>query len=179
MRHLLRGFAILLLLTGFAAAKEVKLGFVDMQRALLEVEEGKTAKARLEKMKTERQGKLDAQQTELKKLKEDLDRQKEFMKPEVREQKEQEFRQKLGELQMTYAQLQKELAEEEAKLTKDIFARMARILAKVGQDEGFTMVFEKTESSLLWAERSLDLTNELIRRFNSGEGKVAKGDKGK
>ncbi|MEZ4468705.1 MAG: hypothetical protein R3F60_20250 [bacterium] len=36
------------------------------------------------------------------------------------------------------------------------------------------MVFEKTESSILWAPQSLDMTNELIRRYNAGEGKADK-----
>jgi outer membrane protein len=93
------------------------------------------------------------------------------MKEDVRQAKEKEFREKLGQLQMTFAQLQKELAQEEAKLTKGIFERMARILAKMGEAEGFTMIFEKTESSILWAPRHLDLTNDLIRRYNAGEGK--------
>ena len=33
------------------------------------------------------------------------------------------------------------------------------------------MVFEKTQSSILWAPKHLDLTNEVIRRYNAGEGK--------
>lgn len=177
MRHALRGIVILLLLTGVSAPgvafgdEPVKLAFVDMQRALLEVEEGKKAKAALEKMKTERQAKLDARQQELRNMQKNLEAQAQFMKPDVKAQKETEFRQKLGELQMTYATLQKELAQEEAKLTKKIFARMARILAKIGKKEGYTMIFEKTESSLLWAKPHLDITNELIRRYNAGEGK--------
>lgn len=160
----------LLVLTGVAAA-ETKIAFVDMQRALLEVEDGKEAKARLEAMKNDRQGKLDARQEELKEMQKNLQAQKAFMKEDVLRAKEDEFRQKLGELQMTYATLQKELAQEEAELTKHIFARMSRILASMGSEVGYAMIFEKTESSLLWAQQHLDLTNELIRRYNDGEGK--------
>jgi outer membrane protein len=173
MRHLMLSALILLLSAGSALA-EVKIAFVDMQRALLEVEDGKTAKGKLEKMKKERQENLDARQEELRALQKQFEAQKEFMKEDVRKQKEEEFRQKLGELQLTYAKLQKELAEEEAKLTKGIFTRMARILKSVGEAENFSMVFEKTESSILWAPQHLDLTNEVIRRYNAGEGKEDK-----
>lgn len=162
-----------------AAYAEVKLAFVDMQRALLEVKEGKAAKKSLEKMKTKRQADLDTKQTELKNLQKNFEAQKDFMKPDVKAQKENEFRKKLSGLQLTYAKLQKELAMEEAKLTKGIFGRMGRILAKMGKDQGLSMVFEKTESSILWAPQSLDLTNELIRRFDGGEGKKKKGTKKK
>ena len=171
MRHALRALPMLLLLFAGAAQAEVKIAFVDLQRALLEVEEGKKAKSTLEKMKTERQAELDKKQEELRALQKNFEAQKAFMKDDVRQTKEKEFREKLGQLQMTFAQLQKELAQEEAKLTKGIFERMARILAKMGEAEGFTMIFEKTESSILWAPRHLDLTNDLIRRYNAGEGK--------
>ena len=153
------------------AGKAVKIAYVDMQRALLQVEEGKKAKSKLEKMKKDRQKKLDASQEELRALQKDFEAQKEFMEPAVRRKKEGEFRSKLMNLQKTYAGLQRELAVEEAKLSKGIFARMGNILQKMGKKGGFTMIFEKTESSLLWAEQHLDLTNELIRRYNAGEGK--------
>jgi outer membrane protein len=176
MRHLsIAALTFFALLFGATAAQaEVKLAFVDMQRALLEVKEGKAAKKKLEKMKKSRQADLDKKQEELKNLQKNFEAQKDFMKPEVRKQKEEEFRKKLADLQLTYAKLQKELAMEEAKLTKGIFARMGRILAKMGKAQGLTMVFEKTESSILWAPQSLDLTNEVIRRFDAGEGKASK-----
>ena len=162
-----------------AAHADVKLAFVDMQRALLEVKEGKAAKKALEKMKTQRQADLDNKQTELKNLQKNFEAQKDFMKPEVKAEKSAEFQKKLADLQMTYAKLQKELAMEEAKLTKGIFGRMGRILASMGKEQSLTMVFEKTESSILWAPQSLDLTNELIRRFDGGEGQKTKDAKKK
>ena len=178
MRFVLATLSALLLFSG-AAQAEIKIAYVDMQRALLEVEDGKKAKAALEKMKKDRQGKLDAQQEELRKLQKNLEAQKAFMKKDVLEAKQNEFREKLGKLQKTFAQLQKELAAEEAKKTKSIFSKMGSILASMGKEGDYEMIFEKTEASLLWAKSHLDLTNELIRRYNKGEGKAKKGKKGK
>ena len=164
--------SVLYLLVGATAARAaVKIAYVDMQRALLEVDEGKTAKATLEKLKSDKQKQLDSEQEGLKKAKADFDTQKAMMKDDIRRQREEELAEKLGRLQMIYATLQKELAGKEAELTKDIFKRMARILEKMGKEQKWTMIFEKTESSVLWAESALDLTNELIRRYNAGEGK--------
>lgn len=163
---------LLLLVVGSSTAlAEIKIAYVDMQRALLEVDDGKAAKATLEKLKGDKQKQLDSEQETLKKAKADFDTQKAMMKDDVRRQREEELTEKLGRLQMIYATLQKELAGKEAGLTKDIFKRMARILEKMGKEQKWTMIFEKTESSVLWAEQSLDLTNELIRRYNAGDGK--------
>lgn len=170
-----RFVSFLILIFGLIAASpamaEIKVAFVDMQRALLEVDEGKAAKSQLEKLKADKQKQLDGEQEALKKLKADFDTQKAMMKDDVRRKREEELAEKLGRLQMLYATLQKDLAGKEAELTKDIFKRMARILEKMGKEQKWTMIFEKTESSVLWAEQSLDLTNELIRRYNGGEGK--------
>lgn len=163
---------LMLLLVGSSTAlAEIKIAYVDMQRALLEVDDGKAAKATLEKLKSDKQKQLDSEQETLKKAKADFDTQKAMMKDDIRRQREEELAEKLGRLQMIYATLQKELAGKEAELTKDIFKRMARILEKMGKEQKWTMIFEKTESSVLWAEQSLDLTNELIRRYNAGDGK--------
>lgn len=171
LRPFLLSFATVLLGVVGVARAEIKIAYVDMQRALLEVDEGKAAKATLEKLKSEKQKQLDSEQETLKKAKADFDTQKAMMKDDIRRQREEELAEKLGRLQMIYATLQKELAGREAELTKDIFKRMARILEKMGKEQKWTMIFEKTESSVLWAEQSLDLTNELIRRYNAGEGK--------
>lgn len=176
MRSFSLGLSALLLFTGLtlgatSASAEVKVAYVDLQRALLEVEDGKKAKAELEKLKADRQKELDAAQAEVRKLKEAFDAQVKFMKPEVKQQKQMELAQKLQGLQQTFAEKQKELVKKEAELTKKIFARMGKILGALGEKQGYTMIFEKTESSLLWAPPHLDLTNDVIRRYNAGEGK--------
>jgi hypothetical protein len=37
------------------------------------------------------------------------------------------------------------------------------------------MVLDKNQSAVLWAKPHLDLTNELIRRYNLGEGAAGAG----
>ena len=170
MRYLITILCGLAFTAGLASA-ETKLGYVDLQRALLEVNDGKTAKKKLEKMKSDRQKKLDVRQNELRDMQKSLEAQQAFMQDDVKRQKKQEFAQRLQELQATYVNLQKELAAQEAKLTKTIYDRMGRILSKIGEKGGYTMILEKSQSSVLWAPRHLDLTNDLIRRYNAGQGK--------
>jgi outer membrane protein len=149
------------------AFAEGEIAYVDLQRALLETNEGKTAKAELEKMKTSRQKKLDQEQEELKRLQDNLTSQRAFMKEDVLKQKEMEFREKLQKLQMTYAQLQKELAKEEAALTNKLLGRMLQIVEKIGKERKYAAVLERNESRVLWAPSKHDLTNEVIRLFDA------------
>jgi outer membrane protein len=176
MRMTLLVLAFLTILPATALA-QTKIGYVDLQRAIMETDDGKQAKMQLEKMKTARQTQLDQEQVKLRDEGKSLEAQKAIMMPEKFAQKEREFAQRIQKLRMTYATLQKELQAEEAKLTRGILEQMGTILSKLGRAKGYSVILEKTESRILWAPQSLDLTNELIRKYNAGKGKKSKKSK--
>jgi outer membrane protein len=151
----------------------VKIGYVDLQRALNETDDGKRAKSRLKGIFDRKQKELDAKQNELKKLKEDLDKQRAsgLLTPAKIAEKEQELQKKFLDLQQLYLKHQKDLSEEEGKVTREIFRRMQGIIANIAASEGFSFIFEKSEANLLWAKAEFDLTSQVVRRYNAGEGK--------
>jgi outer membrane protein len=148
------------------ARAELKIGTVDLQRALEETDEGKKAKAKLKAEFEKKQKELDQRQEDLKKDKAEIDRQGAILKPEALQQKQQALQQKLVQLQETYMRLQKDLQEKEATETQRIFRKMTAIISTIAQNEGFTFVMERN-SGVLYAPPSLDLTNELIRKYNA------------
>lgn len=153
----------------------VKIAVVDMQRALHETEDGRKAKATLKKVFDERQKTLDKQQNDLKAMKESLDKQHDVLTPAVLTKKQEELQKAFTELQTTYMEFQRELAAKEGELTKDIIERMQRIMRRVGQTEGYTLIMERNESGVLFVPSNYDLTDLLIQRYNAGEGKEAAG----
>lgn len=162
--------ALVLALAPALARADVKLGFVDLQRALNEVEEGKVAKAQLKKDFEAKQKMLDERQDELKRLKADFDKQSVVMADAVKRDKQAELDKKFMETQQLYVQLQKELSEREQQLTKGIFEKMSRIIGDIAESEGFTMIFDRSTSGLVYAPVSLDLTNELVRKYDAQAG---------
>lgn len=169
-------FAALLLGTTLgassASAEELKVGFVDLQRALNEVEEGAAAKAKLKREFDKKQAELDGKQNELKALKEDLDARGLMMTAEAKQEKLAELQKKLMEVQQLYMSLQQDLSKKEAAVTSGIFAKMGTLLETMGRDQAYTMIVEK--SAVLYAKGHIDLTNELIRRYNQAYGKKKK-----
>ena len=151
------------------AHAEQKIAYVDLQRALEETDEGKKAKAKLKSEFERKQKELDGRQDELKKLKADLDKQQSILTKEALAQKQQDMQQKLVQLQETYMRLQKDLQEKEATETQRIFKKMKLIIGQIAQAEGVTYVLE-ANTGILYAPPSLDLTNELIRKYNAGGG---------
>src|SRR5687768_8986136 len=145
MKKILMGFLATVALYAGSAHAEMKIGYVDLQRALNEVEEGKNAKAKLKKDFDGKQTMLDAKQEELKKMKGDLDKQALVLAEDKKRAKQEELQSKFFELQGLYAKLQKELTEQEATLTKAIFDKMGGIINEIAERDGFTMVFEKND----------------------------------
>jgi outer membrane protein len=152
-----------------AVAQTVKIGVVDVQKALTEVNDGKAVKAKLEAELKKKQRDFDKMQDEAKRLKDEIETQGAMMKEDLKRQKFQEYQKKMVELQEFYLGNQRELADKEGELTRPILERMEKILAKLGKDEGYTAILHS--AGTLYSSPSVDLTDRLIKLYNSGAGK--------
>ncbi len=180
MSRSLKTLLLLALAAGPVLARaELKLGYVDLQRALNEVDEGKAAKALLKKDFDEKQKHLDAKKAEFDKIQADAEKQAVVMSDSAKKDKANELDRRARELQGLFVQLQKDLSEREREATKGIFDRMAVIVREIAEADGVSMVFEKG-AGLVYAPQSSDLTNELIRKYNARHqsGSAKKADKG-
>jgi outer membrane protein len=162
--------AVFLLSTSAAFAEDMKFGYVDMQRALNETEDGRKAKEKLKKDFDQKQKELDEQQAQLKKEIEDLDKKRTLLPADKVREKESELRVKLEKVQQTYMRHQQDLSAKEQKETQKIFERMTKIIGEIAAAENFSMIVDK--SALVFAKPHLDLTNELIRRYNGTAAKA-------
>jgi outer membrane protein len=70
-------------------------------------------------------------------------------------------------------EFQRELQSKEGELTKEIIERMQRIMRRVGQTDGYTLILERSEGGVVYVPINYDLTDLLIQRYNAGEGREA------
>ncbi len=148
------------------ANAQVKIGVVDLQRAINETEDGRQAKRRLKKVFDERQKSLNAAQESLKAQKESLERQQDVLSEDALKKKVEKYQADLMELQNEYVQYQQELTQKEAELTGKILEKMQEILRRIGQTDGYTLIVEANEGGIVWVPSNLDLTDVLIQRYN-------------
>ncbi len=160
--------ALALALAPAAARAEAKFGYVDLQRALEEIDEGKAAKAQLKKEFDEKQKQLDQRTDEVKRLDADFQKQAMVMAPDAKAAKAAEIERKKVEVQQFFVGLQQELAGKEREVTRGIFDKMVGMVREQAEAEGFTMVFDR--NTVLYAPPSLDITNELVRKYNARHG---------
>jgi outer membrane protein len=160
-----------------AEAAPQKIGYVDLQRTLNETKAGKAARDRLESEKKKKQGEIDRQQTALKKEFDDFEKQKLVLKDDARMKKERELQDKYVALQQKFMELQQELSKSEAKLTRDILEKAGKIIEDIAKSQGYSMIVEKNEGAVLFADPSNDITSELNTRLDSAPGGGKKGGK--
>lgn len=155
-------------------AQGQKIGVVDMQRALNETEDGRAAKAKLEKYAAKRQKDLNAKQESLKQLKDTIEKQQSVLERPVLEKKVEEYQKSAMELQSTYMEFQREFQAKEMELTQDIVLRMREIMKRVGHKEGYTLILDRNEAGVVFVPGSYDLTDVLIQQYNAEHGKGGK-----
>lgn len=148
------------------ARAELKIGYVDLQRALLEVEDGRRAKAKLQSVLDQQKKTFDREQANLIKEKEDLDKQFSAMSQEKRVQRQNDLGKKAFDLTQRWEKEKAEVEKKQRDEVQAIFDKMNPIIASIAQREGMTFVFEKTDAGILYAPAYLDITNELVRQYN-------------
>ena len=159
--------AAVLVIGAVAHAGDFKAAYVDIQRAVMEVEEGKAAKARLQKMADQKQKAFEQEQQAIKAEVDAFQKQRSMMDDKARDAKEAELQKKTFEFAQRAEKLRAEIGESERKELSTIFPKLEQLLGQIAQREGLTMVFDRSSSGLAWAPPSLDLTNELIRLYNA------------
>ena len=63
--------------------------------------------------------------------------------------------------------VQQELGLRQNELTFEITEMIAQIIEVMGEDEGYTLIFNASQSGLVYVGPTLDITDEIIRRINA------------
>jgi outer membrane protein len=159
-------FIALLALPAFAVADELKLGTVDMQKALQSVDAGKKAKSQLEKDFNAKKKELQTEEAAIKKMGEEFKKQSLVLSDEARAKKQGEIQERIMKFQELTQRSQSEIQQKEAELTQPIIGKLREIIADMAKKKSLTVVLEKNENTVLFSQEKDDLTEELISTFN-------------
>ncbi len=161
----------LLLCSPAGAQESVRIGFVDMQRALNDSKEGKRALGTLKQLMEAKKDSLQQEKDLIEKKKEELDKQGLLLNDTTRREREDEIRRLERDHTRRLSDTKDELTREEAKYTSKIRTELLQVVAEVGKEKGYTMVLEKQFSAILYAPDTIDLTDTVIQRYDAWKGK--------
>lgn len=159
------GAALVALLAVSAPAHaQVKLAYVDVQRALNECDAGKRAKTEFQGKIQGLDSKLEREQSEVQSLKDEIEKRGMLMQPDQRQNLQDEYIKKAKDLDRNLKDARDDLQRQDNEITGKILHDLGVIIRNLGQQNGYTMVLEK--GSILWGSSNLDITDQVIRNYN-------------
>lgn len=158
----------LMAVTIFAASParaEIKFAYVDVQRALNECDAGKKAKAEFQGRVTSLESRLQRQQSEVQSLKDQIEKKGMLMNPDQRQNLQDQYVAKAKNFERDWKDSKDELQAKDQEITAKIVHDLAQVIRTIGERDGYTMVMEK--GSILWGTPGIDITDSVIRSYNS------------
>ena len=149
-----------------AAGEVTKIGIFDLQRAINNSKKGQAAKAQLVTKFERLQKELKAREAELERLQKALQNQTSMLSPEAKYEKEKDLKRKIRDFQDQYRDYTEEMKKEEFERTKPIINEVLKIAVEYAKEKGFSLVLEAQKAGVVYVPKSMDITEEVIKRFD-------------
>ena len=155
------------LLAQFSWCAELKIGSLDIQKAVNECQAGKEAKKNLLTEAEKFQKIVGEKQKELQGMKESLEKQAPMLTQEARASREKEFQNRGREFQRWVEDSQNELNQKRVETERKVAQELFKVVQKIGAEEGYTVILERNENIVLFTTNAIDLTERVIKAFDS------------
>lgn len=149
------------------SADAVKIGVFDFQKTLTESTTGKNTQKQLTDKGNEFQAKLKTEKDKLDEMNKAYEREKLVLSPEKQNEKEKEFRNKVNDFKKMQEDFAKEFKQLEITSLNKIQEDVMVIINEIGKNDGYTVVLEKKAGGVLYSLDKLDITDQVIKKYNS------------
>ncbi|HSS76429.1 MAG TPA: OmpH family outer membrane protein [Thermoanaerobaculia bacterium] len=150
-----------------AAPGVIKIAVIDTEKILLSSVAGKKAVADLKKLQEQREGELRAKAQELK----DLQTKITEGRLSLAQDKLAELSKQLEEKDIVLRRAQDDATRELNKKRDDMLAaideKVMPVINQVGHELGYTLIFRKFESGLIYADEGVDITASVVQRLDA------------
>ena len=145
----------------------LKYAYVILARVAAESNEGKAAAERVRKFNDDKAAELNNKNKTLQAAQDRLEKGGTVMSDTARSQLQTDIERQTRDLQRSQEDAQQDFQNFQQQVQLDFNNKLNPIVDKVAKAKGVHFVFSAQDAGLIWADPSLDLTNEVIREFNT------------
>jgi outer membrane protein len=148
------------------AFAQTKVAVIDVNRVVTESDPGKEA---LQQLTTLQNAKIEqgrAMQTQIDNLRDQINKQRLTLTADKLEEMTKQLEDQGIALKRFQDDASRELDEARRKALGELEQRIMPIIDQVGAEMQLTLIFNKYQAGLVYADESVDITEEVIRRFN-------------
>jgi outer membrane protein len=149
------------------AETTLRVALVDVQNAILQTNEGKAQREKIEKEFNEKRQNLANQEKQLKKMNDDFLVQQSILSEADKQNKQKEFQMKLQQYQQDQMAFEQEARQKESTALQSIFSNLQKEIQKIAKQKNYDMVFDKSAGVLLYTVNPNDITEEVVKQYNN------------
>ena len=149
-----------------ASAQSLKIGVINVERLVQESALGKEAFNRVKRLNDQKKEEGDKLQKEIRDLEQKLADQGSALADDKRETLQKTYQEKAIAFKRFQDDATRELDTAQKKELGELERRVFPVINQVGKDKGYTMIFNKFQSGLVYADDAVDITNEVIKRLD-------------
>lgn len=169
MKKIYLSVALIFLFFISISFSEEKIGYIDSQKIIDGYKAISNLKEQLNKLVAEWEKEAQKKKLEIDTLKNELKNQELMLSEETKRKKRKEIEQKETE----YREFIKEIWGEDGKskkkheeLLKPVIEEISNVLEKIGEDDGYTIIFDISEGNIVFVKTGLDLTDRVLYEIN-------------
>lgn len=162
-RFLALSFTLLLSTQALAGG----IAVIDFQRAVNETNEGKAAQTKLDTMYASKKTEIETKQKELETEIKDFESRAMILSEAARNEARDKLVQKQAAFQQLYMQYEGEMQQTYMTMLQELDQKMRAISEKVAKEKGYDLVIDRA-AVVYMGGSTVDMTNELVQRYNAG-----------
>ena len=151
----------------------VKYGFVNVQRIASESAEGKLATSQVQALNNKKVEELNGKNKALQAAQQKLESGGSVMSPAAVAQLQKEIERLQVDIQRFTEDAQQEVNQLQQQLQDEFQRKLTPVIAQVASEKQLHMMFSVVDSGLVWGDPALDLTPEIIKRFDAAKPSAA------
>ncbi|MCB1032940.1 MAG: OmpH family outer membrane protein [Acidobacteria bacterium] len=154
--------ALTLVAGSLPALAQTKIGVIDVEKLVSESPKGKDARTEMEKLRDSKRVELEGRRQELLDLRKRIEDGRLSLAAEKLQELQEEMESKAVTLKRAEDDANREIQRKGEKLMSDIEQQILPLIQKVGKEQGFTVIMNKYQSGLLYADPAIDITQSVI-----------------
>ena len=152
--------------TSFAADK---IGFINMQQIIQGSAAGKKAADDFKKFLEKKQEGIKAAENEVKKLKDELDKQGAVMTASSRSDKEAAYQRKMRDYQILVDDTNKELQKRDQEYSQKLIPEILKVVRTIAEREKYTLILDISTMPMPYHDKANDISRKVIEDFNKAQ----------
>jgi len=145
----------------------IKIAVIDTEKILMNSAAGKKALAELKKVQDAKEKDLGARQQEIKDLQAKLSDGRLSLAQDKLEDMQKQLEDKVIALRRLQDDAQRDLTKKRDDVLGQIDQQVMPVINQAGKQLGYTLIFRKFESGLIYADEAIDITDSIIQRLDA------------